>query len=145
MERNRRGLALMVAALLISLLVASLRSCNEGMSHKFSSMDSANQALVKRAHSLTRPIDDYTIRSIDEGVMTVDAGPSLSEPDLKVLAARLTAALRDADAKELGSEMVFVEIYRRGALVCKAQTSFRGIWIEAGSGGSGEYVNPQQR
>ncbi|MCA1594988.1 MAG: hypothetical protein LC772_00955 [Chloroflexi bacterium] len=142
MDHNRRGLALMTAALLISVLVASLRGCNDRMAHRLSDMDVANQKLIRTAARLTRPITGYRIRSIDEGVMTVEAGPSLSAADLKSLAVKLTRALRDADEKELNSEMVFVQIYRSGTLVCKAQTSIRGIWVKVGTDGPGEYVSP---
>ena len=142
MDHNRRGLALMLAALLISTLVASVRSCDDRTARRLSVLDVANARLIRTAPQITRPITDYRIGSIDDGVMTVEAGSSLTDVQLKSLAATLTRALRDTDQAQLGSELVFVEIYRAGHEVCKGQTSSRGIWVKVGSDGPGEYVDP---
>jgi hypothetical protein len=130
MDHNRRGLALMLSAMLLSILVASLRSCEESGSHKLSRLDMAGQALMADAYSITAPVTDYRIRSIQNGVMVVEAGPSLDPQNLRALAGKLLDALHDREHEPLGSDMVFVTIERSGRILCEAQTSARGPWIK---------------
>lgn len=130
MDHNRRGLALMLSAFLVSVLVVSLRSCGDKQVAKHSQLDVDNAALISRAYTITAPLKDYQIRSIENGVMIVEAGPSLTPPQLKEVATRLTSALHDADHTALGSDMVFVTIMRDERTVCEAQTYSQGIWVK---------------
>ncbi|HET6382697.1 MAG TPA: hypothetical protein VFJ58_04830 [Armatimonadota bacterium] len=143
MDHNRRGLALMMSALMISLLVVSVRSCNDTQSRQLSARERANQALIRRAPSLTQPITAYRIASISEGYMEVDATASLSDAELTTLATKLTQALHDAEHEDLGSDLVMVDIKWKDNVVCKAQTSARGIWVKlTDRPGPGVYVQP---
>jgi hypothetical protein len=133
MDHNRRGLALMTAAMLISILVLSFTNFKSSAARKFSDMDRANQNLIARAPTLTKPIRDYQINSIEEGVMSVTAGPSLTRPQLVTLTRELILALHDADHAELGSDFVMVEIKRGGVRVCHGQTTPDGPWVRLDS------------
>ncbi len=130
MDPNRGGLALMLSAFLVSVLILSLRSGSHKQAVKHSELDKDNAALAARAYTITAPLRDYHIQSIDNGVMIVKAGPSLTPPQLKDLARRLTTALHDADHVALGSDMVFVTINRGDQTVCEAQTYSQGIWVK---------------
>src|SRR5579872_5921845 len=130
MDHNRRGLALMLAALLISVLVASVRSCNDSAAERAVKVDAANQALAHSIYESTSPIRDYRILSLDPGGITVEAGPSLTSEDLKTLGRKLTEALYQADHEGLGSELMLVDIKRDGKIVCQAQTSSSGIYVK---------------
>ena len=120
----------MLAAILISILVFSMRSCNDQGAEKADRLGTLNLKVVQDAPRATTPIEDYRIRSIENGEMTVDAGDSLSPGDVKTLATRLTQLLHDDEHEALHSDLVMVDIERGGKIICSAQTSAQGIWVK---------------